>query len=61
MRILGLDTLKRAAFLRPVQIMRQTISNLETGNSRYAHITDMKVCQEAAKSQGIEKDIHYPW
>jgi len=26
----GLDTLKRAAFLRPVQIMRQFISNLDT-------------------------------
>lgn len=26
----GLDTLKRAHFLRPVQIVRQTISNLDT-------------------------------
>jgi hypothetical protein len=29
----GLDTLKREPSLRAVQIMRQTISNLETGNS----------------------------
>jgi hypothetical protein len=29
----GLDTLKRAAFLRPVQIVRQTISNLDMGIS----------------------------
>jgi hypothetical protein len=28
----GLDTLIRAAFLRPVQIVRQFISNLDTGN-----------------------------
>jgi hypothetical protein len=30
----GLDTLIRAAFLRPVQIVRQFISNHETGISR---------------------------
>jgi len=29
----GLVTLKREASLRPVQIVRQFISNLETGNS----------------------------
>jgi hypothetical protein len=29
----GLSTLKREPSLRPVQIMRQFISNLETGNS----------------------------
>jgi hypothetical protein len=28
----GLDTLKRAAFLRPVQIVRQSISNLGIGH-----------------------------
>ena len=31
-RYKGLDTLIRAAFLRPVQIVRQTISNLDMGN-----------------------------
>ena len=31
----GLDTLKRAAFLRPVQIVRQTISNLDTAIRPY--------------------------
>jgi len=30
----GLDTLRRAAFLGPVQIVRQTISNLDTQISR---------------------------
>jgi hypothetical protein len=31
----GLNTLKRAAFLRPVQIVRQTISNLDTAICPY--------------------------
>jgi len=52
----GLDSLIRAAFQRPVHIVRQFISH--SGQTRYpaypayAHITTMKVCQASRKIAG---------
>jgi hypothetical protein len=54
----GLDTLKRAAFLRPVQIVRQTISNLDTqirSISAYHRYEGLSI---AAKKSGNRKE--YP-
>ena len=48
----GLDTLIRAGFLRPVQIVRQFISNLETQISAY-HAN--KGLSSALKNQGIKR------
>jgi hypothetical protein len=57
----GLDTLKREPSLRAVQIMRQTISNLETGNSLSPAYHANKGLSRALKNQGIKKDKRYPY
>jgi hypothetical protein len=76
LEILGLGTLLRAAFQRPVQIVRQFISH--NGQTRYpaypayAHIITTKVCQESQHKglsnyivkhlcEGIKKDNNYHW
>ena len=51
----GLDTLKRAAFLRPVQIVRQTISNLETQICRVSPYHRYKGLSRPLKNQGIKR------
>lgn len=51
----GLDTLKRAAFLRPVQIMRQTISNHDTPIRPYHRYEGLSI---GRKSPGYIK--RYP-
>ncbi len=48
----GLDTLIRAAFLRPVQIVRQTISNLDTLK---ACISQIQRFVKPLKNQGIKR------
>ena len=67
----GLGTLIRAAFQRPVQIVRQTISNLETGIScisAYHNYEGLSIAQHKGLSnyivkhlgQGTKKDTHIP-
>ena len=68
----GLDTLIRAAFQRPVQIVRQTISNLETRIScisAYHNYEGLSIAQHKGLSnyivkhlgQGTKKDRLYPY
>jgi hypothetical protein len=69
----GLDSLIRAAFQRPVQIVRQFISHIgQTRYPAYAHIITTKVCQEPQHKglsnyivkhlcEGIKKDNNYHW
>jgi hypothetical protein len=42
----GLDTLKRAAFLGPVQIVRQTISNLDTAICPYHRYEGLSIAPQ---------------
>jgi hypothetical protein len=56
----GLDTLIRAAFLRPVQIMRQTIPNHETQISRISAYHENNGLSRALKNQGIKRITHIP-
>jgi hypothetical protein len=58
MGLSGLDILLSTAFPRPVQIMRQTIPNLETPISTYHANQGLS---SALKGQGIKKDIHIYW
>ena len=51
----GLVTLKREASLRPVQIVRQTIPNLETGNSLSPAYHRYKGLSSPLKNQGIKR------
>lgn len=44
----GLDTLKRADFLGPVQIVRQTISNLETPICPYHRYEGLSIARKIA-------------
>lgn len=53
----GLVTLKREPSLRPVQIMRQTISNLETGNSLSPAYHTYKGLSRAPQKSGESKEI----
>jgi hypothetical protein len=57
----GLVTLIREPLLRPVQIVRQFISNLKTGNSRYAAYHENNGLSSTLKNQGIKKDNQYPY
>ena len=51
----GLSTLKREPSLRPVQIMRQSISNLETGNSLSPAYHANQGLSRALKNQGVKR------
>jgi hypothetical protein len=51
----GLDTLIRAGLLRPVQIMRQTISNLDIFISPLLAYHNYKGLSSPPKAGGIEK------
>jgi hypothetical protein len=51
----GLDTLIRAAFPRPAQIVRQTISNLETGISPISAYHSYKGLSIAPQKAGDRK------
>jgi hypothetical protein len=55
--ICGLVTLKREASLRPVQIVRQTIPNLETGNSLSPAYHRYKGLSRAPQKSGESKEI----
>jgi hypothetical protein len=57
MGLSGLVTLIREPLLRPVQIVRQFISNLKTGNSRYAAYHENNGLSSTLKNQGSQKDI----
>jgi hypothetical protein len=57
----GLDILLSTAFPRPVQIMRQTIPNLETGISSISTYHANQGLSSALKVQGIKKDIQSYW
>lgn len=54
----GLDTLIRAAFLRPVQIVRQFISNLDTLIAPYHTYEGLSI---APKMAGNREDNQYPY
>lgn len=57
----GLDTLIRAAFLRPVQIVRQTISNLDTQICRlWGYHSYKGLSSHPAKSGGQRRIRHIP-
>jgi len=61
MGLSGLDILLSTAFPRPVQIMRQTIPNLETGISSISTYHANQGLSSALKVQGIKKDIQSYW
>lgn len=54
----GLDTLIRAAFLRPVQIVRQTISNLDTQIRSKASYHRYEGLSIAPQNGGGQRRIH---
>ena len=56
----GLDTLIRAGFLRPVQIVRQTISHTETQIRRISAYHNYEGLSSALKNQGIKRITHIP-
>ena len=51
----GLDTLKRGGLSRPVQIVRQTISNLDTQICRVSPISQILRFVKPLKNQGIKR------
>jgi hypothetical protein len=51
----GLDSLIRAAFQRPVHIVRQTIPNPETQMSRISTYHNYEGLSRALKNQGIKR------
>ena len=53
----GLGTLLRAGFQRPVQIVRQFISNHETRIAAYHNYEGLS---SALKNQGIKRITHIP-
>jgi hypothetical protein len=53
----GLSIVNTTAFLRPVQIVRQFISNLETGNSRYAPYHRFEGLSSTPKKSGEQRRI----
>ena len=57
----GLGTLIRAGFLRPVHIVRQTISNLETQIRRISAYHNYKGLSRAPRNGGTKKDRQYPY
>jgi len=56
----GLDTLIRADFLRPVHIVRQTISNPETGISRICPYHNYEGLSIGRKIAGDKEGYPYP-
>ena len=57
----GLDTLIRAGFLRPVQIVRQTISHTETQIRRISAYHNYEGLSIAPRNGGTKKDRQYPY
>lgn len=57
----GLSIVNTTAFLRPVQIMRQTISNLDTLISRISAYHRYKGLSRPAKKAGIKNNKPHPW
>mgnify|MGYP000850209107 FL=1 len=57
----GLDIPYRAAFLRPVQIVRQFISNLETHISRISPYHNYEGLSRALQKAGDREDTPYPY
>jgi hypothetical protein len=53
----GLDTLKRAAFQGPVQIVRQTISNLDTAICPYHRYEGLSIAQRKGLINYIIKHL----
>lgn len=57
----GLVIVDTTAFPRPVQIMIQTISNLETQICRISPYQRYEGLSSPLKNQGIKKDTHISW
>ena len=57
----GLDTLIRAGFLRPVHIVRQFVSNLETRISRISAYHNYEGLSIAPRNGGTKKDRQYSY